>query len=255
MGLIDTHAHLYADKFLEDRDEMLARAKAVDIEKIALPNIDAASVEKMLDLEDKNPGYCYAMMGIHPCSIKENYEEELAVAEDWLGKRNFIAIGEIGMDLYWDTSFAKEQRAAFRRQIAWAKELKIPFVIHARNAIDECISIVGENQDGNLSGIFHCFDGNAKQAAQIVDQGFLLGLGGILTYKKSSVPEAIANIGLENLVLETDAPYLPPTPYRGKRNESSFMIEVAKKLSELKEEKMEEIVEITTKNAVDLFKF
>ncbi len=251
--LIDTHAHLYAKQFDEDREEVLKRAEAVGIQRFYLPNIDSTSIEAMLELEATHPDKCFAMMGLHPCSVKENYEDELAIVEDWLGRRSFCAVGEIGIDLYWDKSLLEEQKDAFRRQIAWAKDLRVPIVIHARDALDIIIEIVKEEKDERLQGIFHCFGGTLEQAQAIMDLEFYMGLGGVLTYKKAALDEIVDNIPLDHLVLETDAPYLAPTPKRGKRNESAYMSFVAQKLADIKKMPLDEIAEITTKNALKVF--
>ena len=252
--LIDTHAHLYAEQFDKDRAEMVQRALDHNIKKIFMPNIDSASIEGMLALEKKYPNNCYPMMGLHPCHVKENYKEELAIVKHWLDKRPFCAVGEIGIDLYWDKTFFEQQKDAFRTQINWAKELQIPIIIHAREALDEIIEIVQEEKDERLQGIFHCFTGNAAQAQAIIDLEFYLGLGGVLTFKKSGLDKIIESISLKHLVLETDAPYLSPTPKRGRRNESSYIRFVAKKLATIKNLSEKEVIEQSTKNALDVFK-
>jgi TatD DNase family protein len=193
-------------------------------------------------------------MGLHPCSVGENYEKELSIVEEWLGKRSFKAIGEIGIDLYWDKTFFEQQKIAFKRQIQWAKTLNIPIVIHARDALDEIIEIVKSEKDERLSGIFHCFSGTVEQAQAIMDLEFYMGLGGVLTFKKSGLDKVAASIPMDYLVLETDAPYLAPMPYRGKRNESSYIKYVGKKLAEIKGISIETVSEITTKNALCVFK-
>jgi len=251
--LIDTHAHLYAKQFDEDREDMLNRAQKVGIQRFYLPNIDSSSIEAMLELETTHPDKCFAMMGLHPCSVKENYEDELAIVEQWLGRRSFCAVGEIGIDLYWDKTLLEEQKDAFRRQIAWAKDLRVPIVIHARDALDIIIKIVQEEKDERLQGIFHCFGGTLEQAQAIMDLEFYMGLGGVLTYKKAALDEVVNNIPLEHLVLETDAPYLAPTPKRGKRNESAYMSFIAQKLADIKKMPLDEIAKITTKNALKVF--
>lgn len=251
--LIDTHAHLYAKQFDEDREEMLKRAEAVGIERFYLPNIDSESIGVMLELEAAHPDKCFAMMGLHPCSVKENYEDELAIVEKWLGQRSFCAVGEIGIDLYWDKTLLEEQKDAFRRQINWAKDLNVPIIIHARDALDIIIKIVQEEKDERLQGIFHCFGGTPEQAQAIMDLEFYMGLGGVLTYKKAALDQVVNNIPLDYLVLETDAPYLAPTPKRGKRNESAYMSFVAQKLADIKQMPLEEIAKITSKNALKVF--
>lgn len=252
--LIDTHAHIYAKQFEKDREAMIQRAFDAGIEKIFMPNIDSESIEGMLELEKKYPNKCYAMMGLHPCSVKENYKEELLIVEKWLTHRSFCAIGEIGIDLYWDKSFFEQQKEAFRTQINWAKDLNVPIIIHAREALDEIIEIVRAEKDERLTGIFHCFTGTTEHASAIMDLGFYIGLGGVLTFKKSGLDKVVAEIPMEHIVLETDAPYLSPTPKRGKRNESSYVQYVAKKLASVKEMSIEEVMKQTTQNALDVFR-
>jgi TatD DNase family protein len=254
MTLIDTHAHLYAEQFDKDRAVVIERAFAEGVEKIFLPNIDSESIEGMFALETAYPEQCYALMGLHPCSVKENYKEELSIVEKWLGERSFKAVGEIGIDLYWDKTFFEEQKAAFIQQIRWAKDLNIPIVIHARDSLDEIIPIVKAEKDERLTGIFHCFSGTAAHAKQIMDLEFYMGVGGVLTFKKSGLDKIVKDIPMEYLVLETDAPYLSPTPKRGKRNESSYVNYVAEKLAIIKEIELAEVAEITTKNALTVYK-
>lgn len=255
MQIIDTHTHLYSEQFDADRNEMVERAISSGIERMYMPNVDSESIEGMLALEAAYPKNCIAMMGLHPCSVKANYKEELAIVEKWLSKRKFVAIGEIGMDLYWDTTFEKEQEDAFRTQINWAKKLNIPIIIHARNALDNIIDIVTSEKDERLRGIFHCFSGDAGQAKQVIDLGFHLGLGGVLTFKKSGLDKIVVDVPMSSIVLETDAPYLAPTPKRGKRNESSFTLYVAQKLAEIKGLSLAEVAETTTKNANLIFNY
>lgn len=251
--LIDTHAHLYAKQFDEDRDEMLQNAIDCGVEKFYLPNIDSESIEGMFKLEAQYPDRCFAMMGLHPCSVKENYKEELAIVKDWLDKRSFCAIGEIGIDLYWDKSTLEIQKEAFLTQIEWAKELDLPIVIHSREATDIIIELVQSAKDARLRGIFHCFGGSKEQAQKIIDLGFYLGIGGVLTFKKSGLDKVMETIPIEHVVLETDAPYLAPTPYRGKRNESAYVRLVAEKLASVTGRPFKEIAEITSDNAMKVF--
>lgn len=251
--LVDTHAHLYVEQFKDDRDEMVQRAFAEGVTKLYLPNIDSSSIDGMFALEKKYPDNCFAMMGLHPCSVKDNYKEELAIAERWLSERSFCAVGEMGTDLYWDKTHWKEQQEAFRIQAGWAKELGIPIVIHCRETIDETIALVQEAQDGRLRGIFHCFGGSVEQAKAMIDLGFYLGIGGVLTFKKTNLREVLQEISLEHLVLETDSPYLSPVPFRGKRNESAYLKPIAEKLAEVKETSLEEVARITTQNAAAIF--
>jgi TatD DNase family protein len=252
MNIIDTHTHLYLEDFQADIDDVLSRAKEEGVIRFYLPNIDSSSVDDLLNLEEKH-SECIAMMGLHPCSVKENVAEELKLVEEWLRKRPFAAVGEIGLDYYWDKSFITEQKDAFRKQINWALELNLPIVIHSRDSMQDCIEIVREYQNGNLRGIFHCFGGSADEAKQIMDLGFLMGIGGVVTYKKSGLAEVLPSISLEYLVLETDAPYLTPVPFRGKRNEPSYLKYVVTKMAEAMNIPVEEIAAQTTRNAQKLF--
>ena len=253
MRFIDTHSHIYDTGFQEDMDAIMSSAKASGIEKIYMPGIDSTCIDDMMGMETKYPGVCIPMMGLHPCYVKENYQEELAIVEGWLAKRKFAAIGEIGLDYYWDKTFAKEQQLVFEQQMQWGLDLGLPINIHTRNAMGETIEMVKPFAKKGLKGIFHCFSGSKESAEQIIDMGFLLGLGGVLTYKNAGVAEAVVDIPMEFLVLETDAPYLPPVPYRGKRNEPAFMIEVAKKLAEIKNIPLHEVGEKTSENAERIF--
>jgi TatD DNase family protein len=251
--LIDTHSHIYAEEFDKDRIEILQRADKERVEKILLPAIDSSTHEAMLNLEKAEPGRCISMMGLHPCSVKENYREELKIARDHFEKRSFVAVGEIGLDFYWDKTFTDQQYIAFHEQIAWALDFDIPIVIHSRNSTDECIKVVAEHQKGKLKGVFHCFSGNPEQAAQAIDLGFYLGIGGVLTFKNSGLDKVLQTVGLGSIVLETDAPYLAPVPFRGKRNEPSYLKYVVEKIAEIKQISAEEIASITTANAEKLF--
>ncbi|MDB4505779.1 MAG: TatD family hydrolase [Saprospiraceae bacterium] len=251
--LVDTHTHIYLDQFDDDRAEMMQRAKDNGVEKFYLPNIDSSSIDAMLNLEKLHPGTCVAMMGLHPCSVKENYKEELAIVKSWLDKRVFCAIGEIGIDLHWDTSTFEIQKEAFRTQIKWAKELDVPVVIHSRKSTKEVIDVLREEKDDRLRGIFHCFGGSVEEAKSIIDLGFYLGIGGVVTFKKAGLDKTMEDVPLENVVLETDSPYLSPSPYRGKRNESGYVKLVAEKLAAIKNRTLEEVAEITSKNALDIF--
>lgn len=253
MLLIDTHCHLYSKSFSQDVDEVIQRAEKEGVEKFYLPAIDSECQEALLALEAKYPGKCIGMTGLHPCNVKENYQAELSFVERELGRRAWVAIGEIGLDFYWDKTFSAQQYAAFHQQIEWALHYDIPIVIHSRESMGESIGVVREHQKGKLRGIFHCFSGDAAAAREIVDLGFYLGIGGVLTYKNSGLPEAIRDIGLEHLVLETDAPYLSPVPFRGKRNESSYLKYVVHKLAEVKGVDVEEAARVTTENAQKIF--
>ncbi len=253
MTLIDTHCHLYSEEFAGDIDNVIKNAEMVGVKKFYLPAIDSTAIDAMLELEEKYPGKCIAMMGLHPCYVKENYKEELELVSDWLGKRKFAAVGEIGLDYYWDRSFVKEQEEAFRTQIEWALQYKLPIVIHTRNAMQETINIVKEYSKQGLAGIFHCFGGSIESAREIIKAGFYLGIGGVLTYKKAGLSEVLELVSLEHLVLETDAPYLTPVPFRGKRNESSYLKYVVERLSEVKKVSIEEVAAVTTANAEKIF--
>ncbi|MEM6317191.1 MAG: TatD family hydrolase [Bacteroidota bacterium] len=253
MQLIDTHTHLYVPQFDKDRAATLERAEAAGIAQFYLPAIDSETHDAMLAMEAAYPERCFAMMGLHPCSVKENYEEELAIVEKWLQKRPFCAIGEIGIDLHWDTTFVEQQKDAFRRQIRWAKMLDIPIVIHSRKSTWEVIEILREEKGPKLRGIFHCFGGTVEEANAIIDCGFHLGIGGVLTFKKAGLDKTMERVDLEHVVLETDSPYLAPTPYRGKRNESAYIRVIAEKLAGIKGKSLAEISEVTSANARKLF--
>lgn len=253
MTLIDTHCHLYGEEFTADIEEVIERARKQGINQMYLPGIDSEAIPAMLALETRFPGVCIPMMGLHPCYVKENYREELAIAEEWLNKRPFVAIGEIGLDFYWDKTFVKEQYEAFTLQMQWALEKKLPIVIHTRNAMTETIDAVKPFADKGLRGIFHCFSGNGEEAKTVVSMGFALGIGGVITYKKSGLAEALAEIAPEHLVLETDAPYLTPVPFRGKRNESSYLMYIIERLAEVKILSVTELAAITTANAQKIF--
>jgi TatD DNase family protein len=253
MKLIDTHSHIYLPEFDTDRAAMLERAEKEGITKILMPTIDSTTHEMMLKLEDNHPSTCLSMMGLHPCSVKENYRDELVIAKNYLEKRAFKAVGEIGLDFYWDKTFTEQQYAAFHEQVEWALDHNLPIVIHSRNSIDECIKVVEEHQKGSLRGVFHCFSGNSYQAGQVIDLGFYLGIGGVITFKNSGLDKVMGSINLENIVLETDAPYLAPVPFRGKRNEPSYLKYVVEKLAEIKKIPMEEVALATTANAQKLF--
>lgn len=253
MTIIDTHCHLYLEEFRDDIEQVIERAQQHGVNRFYLPAINSEETANMLFLEAKYPQVCVPMMGLHPCYVKEDYKVELAAVEDWLGKRSFVAIGEIGLDFYWDTTFVKEQYEAFNLQMQWALDRKMPIVIHTRNAMKETIETVKPFADRGLHGIFHCFSGNADDAQQIVDMGFYLGIGGVITYKNGGLPGALAPIGLDHMVLETDSPYLSPVPYRGKRNESSYLQYIIEKLAGVKNATVEEVAAITTGNAQKIF--
>lgn len=253
MNLVDTHCHLYSEEFELDQEAVLQRAFSEGINKFYLPAIDSSAIPAMLALEKKFPGKCMAMMGLHPCYVKENFQQELIVVKDWLSNRNFSAVGEIGLDYYWDKTFAAEQVIAFRNQIEWSIEYKLPIVIHTRNAMQETIEIVKEYVPEGVRGIFHCFSGSFENAIEIIEAGFYLGIGGVLTYKNAGLVNVLSKIDLKNLVLETDAPYLSPVPFRGKRNESSYLKYVVEKLAEIKNCSVETVAKVTTENAEKIF--
>ncbi len=251
--MIDTHTHLYLGEFKEDLADVISKAEKQGISKFYLPNIDSSSVADLLEVEALYPGKCVAMMGLHPCSVNEHYNQELKIVEEWLRKRTFAAVGEIGLDYYWDKTFIAEQKHAFQQQINWAKELNLPIVIHSRDSMQDCIDLVRANQNGKLRGIFHCFGGTAEEARQIIDLGFLMGIGGVVTYKKSGLADVLQTTSINHLVLETDAPYLTPVPFRGKRNEPAYLTYIVEKMAEAMKLSKEEIVNQTTRNAQNLF--
>lgn len=253
MKFIDTHCHLYLPEFKNDLRDVLERAGSAGVQKFYLPAIDSSVMKDLLALEKENPGKCFAMAGLHPCSVGANFMQELSQTREFSKKILFVAVGEIGLDFYWSTAFKKEQYEAFEIQMGWALENKLPVVIHTRNAMQETIDCVKPFAARGLKGIFHCFGGSYEDAAQIIDMDFYLGIGGVLTYKKSGLDEVVKKIGLEHLVLETDAPYLTPVPFRGKRNESSYIRIIAEKLAGVKNVPLEEIAEATTENAEKIF--
>ncbi|HEU5289623.1 MAG TPA: TatD family hydrolase [Cyclobacteriaceae bacterium] len=250
---IDTHAHIYADQFDPDRTDMMDRAEEKGIGKIYMPNIDHTSIDGMLELENKYPKICYPMMGLHPCSVNKDFEKELYVVENWLSQRKFAAVGEMGTDLYWDKTFWDQQVEAFKIQVSWAKKYKLPIVVHCRESMDQTIELAEDLQDGTLAGIFHCFTGNETQADKLIKLGFYLGIGGVATFKKSGMENVIPLIPLDRIVLETDSPYLTPTPHRGKRNEPSYIPLIGERVAELKKVSVEELKKSTTENALKLF--
>ncbi|HLV41057.1 MAG TPA: TatD family hydrolase [Brumimicrobium sp.] len=255
MTYIDTHAHLYLEQFDEDRAAMIQQAIDNGVSKMFLPNIDIASITKMEQLVKDYPNTCYSMMGIHPCSVLKEWEKQLEEVKTHYKKGHHIGIGEIGIDLYWDKTLIEEQTASFRAQINWAKEEGLPIVIHCRDAFDEIFEVLDQENDDQLFGVFHCFTGTEEQAQRVLNYGgFKLGIGGVVTFKNSGVDKAIQNIDLNHIVLETDAPYLAPTPFRGKRNESSYIPYIAKKLSDIHGVSEEEVGRITTQNALEIFK-
>lgn len=252
--LTDTHTHLYSEEFKADLDQLLNSASVLGIERFFMPNIDSTSVEDMLRIEERHPGKCFPMMGLHPCSVKENWKEEMKIVEDWFQKRKFAAVGEIGIDLYWDKTFIEEQKTVFKRQIEIAIQHNVPIVIHTRDSFDVAYEIVNENRNENLNGVFHCFTGNIEQAKKVTGMGFFLGIGGVVTFKNGGLDKILPHIDLNHVVLETDAPYLAPVPFRGKRNEPAYLLKIAEKIAEIKNISVEEVAAVTTANSKKLFK-
>ncbi|MDD3636634.1 MAG: TatD family hydrolase [Bacteroidales bacterium] len=255
MQFIDTHTHLYLEDFDHDRQEMIKRAISRGIHRFLLPNIDQDSVKPLLQLCEDFPANCFPMIGLHPTSVKEDWQKQLSHFKEQLKyhPETFIAIGEIGLDFYWDKSFATQQLEALRMQFDWAKQMQKPVAIHTREAFPEMLTEIQKAQNGSLKGVLHCFTGTLEEAKKAVDLGFYLGIGGVLTYKKSSLPEIVKHLPVERLILETDAPFLPPVPYRGKRNESAYLFETAVKLAAILEIELDKLAEITTQNANELF--
>lgn len=253
MPLIDTHAHLYLEQFDTDRGEVIQRAKERGLEQVLLPNIDRSTTEALWKTVELDPVFFRPMMGLHPCSVNKTFQEELDHVHTELKTGKYSAVGEIGMDLYWDKTFMEQQAEAFETQMEWAKEFDLPVAIHCRDAFDEVFGSVEKVQDGRLRGVLHCFTGDAGQAERCVELGLHIGLGGVLTFKNGGVDKAIAAIGMEHFVLETDAPYLAPKPYRGKRNEAAYVGFVAERLAEVKNISLEEVEAVTTINAKRLF--
>jgi TatD DNase family protein len=252
---IDTHAHLYSDKLIDNIDKLIDRALESKVKKIFMPNIDLESIGAMHELADKYDSTCYAMMGLHPCSVAKNFKDVLDEMKAHLdGDRRYYGIGETGIDLYWDVSFKKEQISAFEVQIEWAKIFDLPIIIHSRDSLDLTIDIISQHQDGNLNGIFHCFNGTKDQCRKVADNNFCMGLGGVITYKNAKLDDMVAYMPKEYMLLETDAPYLSPTPMRGKSNESSFIPYIVNKICDVRSETIEEVGEYTTANAKNIFK-
>jgi TatD DNase family protein len=253
MKLIDTHSHIYSTEFNSDQQAILDRSNTEGVATILMPAIDSSTHEAMLNITKIHPAQCLSMMGLHPCSVKENYKDELRIAREYLDNNSMIAIGETGLDFYWDLTFTDQQYDAFNEQARWALEFDVPLVIHSRNSTDECINVVQDHQQGKLKGVFHCFSGTVDQAKKIIDLGFYLGIGGVLTFKNSGLDKVIAEVGMEKVVLETDAPYLAPVPFRGKRNEPAYLSYIVNKLSEVMGMDVNEVADRTTSNATVLF--
>ena len=248
--MIDTHAHIYLPEFVEEREKILERAREAGVERILMPAIDSKTHKAMLEMED-DFNVCISMMGLHPCSVKENYKEELDTVKYYLQQRDFIAVGEIGLDFYWDTSLRKQQYDVFHEQIMIAIEKNLPIVIHSRNATDECIEVIQQHKQA--TGVFHCFSGSLQQAQQIIELGFMIGIGGVVTFKNAGLDKIIGELGINDVLLETDAPYLAPVPFRGKRNESSYLKFIVEKIAAVTGMPLKEIDAISTANARRLF--
>lgn len=250
---IDTHAHLYSESFDKDRTLMVKEAISQGVSKMFLPDIDKDSTAKMLELSDQFPGVCYPMLGLHPCSVKENYKDELARIEQLLTELKVYGIGETGIDHYWDRSFDDIQEISFRKHIEWAKLYKLPIIIHSRDSLDLTISIIEELQGPELRGVFHCFNGTVEQGKRIASTGFFMGLGGVSTFKNAGMDQVIPLLDESKIVLETDAPYLAPVPYRGKRNEPKYIPHIAEKIADYKNISVQDVADLTTTNALNLF--
>jgi TatD DNase family protein len=253
MLLTDTHTHLYYETDKEKQALLMERCFAFDVKRLFLPNVDVKSIKMINDLVLNYPENCFAMAGLHPCDVKEDYEEQLEIIYKSIAERKIYAIGEIGIDLYWDKTTLAIQQDAFKQQINWAKDLNLPFVIHCREAFDEVFEILEAMKDEKMSGIFHCFTGNLEQAKRAINLGFYLGIGGVVTYKKAGLDLVLEQILLTDIVLETDSPYLAPVPYRGKPNESSYLIHIAQKVADIYKISIEEVAEITTENSRKIF--
>ena len=251
--ITDTHTHLYSEQFDQDRALMMQRAKDAGVHRFFIPAIDSSYTERMLSLETQYPNDVFLMMGLHPTSVKENFKEELLHVKKWVDKKSFCAIGEIGIDLYWDTTYLAEQQEAFQTQIQWAKEKKLPIVIHCRDAFDEIFDILELEKGPDLYGIFHCFTGSLEQAEKAISYNMKLGIGGVATFKNGKIDTFLHQIPLKHIVLETDAPYLSPVPFRGKRNESSYINYVVEKLASIYDVSVKEIATITTENSKEVF--
>ena len=253
MLLTDTHTHLYYETDAEKQALLFQRCFDNGVNRLFLPNVDVSSIAKIDDLVRKYPENCFAMSGLHPCDVKEGYESVLKEIHESIGSRKIYAIGEIGIDLYWDKSTLQLQQDAFLTQIKWAKALQLPIVIHCRDAFDEVFEILEEEKGADLRGILHCFTGNIDQALKTIELGFYLGIGGVVTYKKAGLDEVLSQVSLDHLVLETDSPYLAPVPYRGKPNESSYLVHVAQKIADIYHITIEQVAEVTTANSIKIF--
>jgi TatD DNase family protein len=254
MRIIDTHSHIYSEEFDNDIDEVILRAKRAGVEKILLPNIDSSSIDRLHAISGRYNGYCIPMMGLHPTSVKENWRAELNIIRRELEKRPYIAIGEIGIDLYWDKTFEKEQTGVFEEQLRWSIEYNLPVAIHSRDAVSQCVSCIRNIGEENLKGVFHSFGGTEDELQEILSlKNFLLGINGVVTFKNSTLPSVLKNVDISHIIVETDSPYLAPVPYRGKRNESSYVLDVVNKLAEIYNISPEEAGNITSSNAKKIF--
>jgi TatD DNase family protein len=251
---IDSHAHIYSKEFDSDRRYVLEQSMDRGVSKIYMPNLDHESIDAMLEVEAKNPGHCIAMMGLHPCNVKKNFEKDLYEVEDWLKRRKFAAIGEMGTDLYWDKTFFPQQQEAFKIQVGFAKKYSLPLIIHCRNSFRETMDLLKDIGHDSLTGIFHCFSGSVEEAKEVIETGFYLGIGGVVTFKNGGLDKILPDIDLNYIVLETDCPYLAPTPYRGKRNEPVYIPLIAERVAEIKKISVEEVAKATTANSLKIFK-
>ncbi len=252
---VDTHSHIYAKEFADDLKETIQRSKDLGVERIYMPNIDASSIMDLNRVAESFPEICIPQMGLHPCYVKEDYKEQLRQIRKELERKKYSAVGEIGIDLYWDKTFLAQQTEAFKTQIEWAKELSLPIVIHSRDSLELTIEIVSKMQNGNLNGIFHCFSGTEDQISKIEDLGFYIGIGGVITFKNGGLDKVLAKRNCKNFVLETDSPYLAPKPYRGKRNESAYIPLIAQKLSEVIQLSIDDIARMSTENANKVYQY
>ena len=255
MNLFDTHTHIYLKEFDSDIDEVINRSFSAGVSGIVLPNIDSTSISRMLEVSKNFPDKIFSSMGLHPSSVKENYIEELRIVDEYLEKEKFVAIGEIGMDLYWDKTFREQQIIVFRHQIGQALKYNLPLIIHVRKAFEDTFRVLEEFKDSKLNGIFHCFSGDERQAEKVISMGFSLGIGGVVTFQNSGLQNVVKETPMEYIVLETDAPFLAPVPFRGKRNEPTYLTYIAEKIAEIKDISAYEVAEITTENAKMLFNF
>ena len=251
--MIDTHAHIYLEQFRQDLEQVIEHSRETGVRRILMPNVDRSTIDEMMEVEEKYLDYCTAMIGLHPCSVDKNFERELYLVEAWLGKRTFVGLGEIGTDLYWDKTTFSYQQEAFNIQVQWANERKMPVVIHCRESLDQTLDLLEPLVEPHSTGVFHCFTGSKEQAERIIKLGFMMGIGGVVTFKNAGLDLTLRDIAMEHLVLETDSPYLAPVPYRGKRNQPGYLKEVLAKLAEIYNVSLEEVQEVTTRNALNLF--